>query len=485
MKLALKVVLASVLGTLAVLAMFGWFRVEREVALFDSDMRKDHGLIAATLAVSIANTWPSLDPDRVIDLIRRADTERPGLQLAWIHPDGRSSAGPPVFPKSPVSKLVKMEQIVREDPSAPDRHYLVTRVPVRANGQVLGAIGIAEATVIRDNYIRSTVRNSVLATIAMIATSGIGVLVLGVWLVGRPLRLLANKAKRVGQGDLSGALDLRQNDEIGELAHEVNSMCERLAEANARTQAETAARIQTLEQLRHADRLITVGRLAAGIAHELGTPLNVIVGRVKMLRRGDVEPPVAAEYLSVVSEQAERIATIIRQLMDFARRREPKVAAVDLRAISRAIVKLVEPLARKRRITLSVTSHEPVVAQGDATQLEQVLSNLVVNAIQACDEGGRVTISFSTTELDSVSNGGRNRTRRAHLSVSDDGHGMDEETRRRIFEPFFTTKEVGQGTGLGLSVAHGIVEEHGGSINVRSAPNYGSTFTVVLPTVPQ
>jgi signal transduction histidine kinase len=302
MKLALKVVLASVLGTLAVLAMFGWFRVEREVALFDSDMRKDHGLIAATLAVSVANTWPSLGPDRVIDLIRRADAERPGLQLAWIHPDGRSSAGPPVFPKSPVSKLVKMEQIVREDPSAPDRHYLVTRVPVRANGQVLGAIGIAEATVIRDNYIRSTVRNSVLATIAMIATSGIGVLVLGVWLVGRPLRLLANKAKRVGQGDLSGALDLRQNDEIGELAHEVNSMCERLAEANARTQAETAARIQTLEQLRHADRLITVGRLAAGIAHELGTPLNVIVGRVKMLRRGDVEPPVAAEYLSVVSE---------------------------------------------------------------------------------------------------------------------------------------------------------------------------------------
>ena len=139
-----------------------------------------------------------------------------------------------------------------------EHHYLVTRVPVRADGKVLGAIGIAEATFVRDNYIRSTIRNSVLATVAMIATSGVGVLVLGVWLVGRPLRLLATKAKRVGQGDLSGPLELRQNDEIGKLAHEVNAMCERLAEANARTQAETTARIQTLEQLRHADRLITV-----------------------------------------------------------------------------------------------------------------------------------------------------------------------------------------------------------------------------------
>jgi len=291
--------------------------------------------------------------------------------------------------------------------------------------------------------------------------------------VGRPLGQLADKANRVGRGDLTGPLALAQRDEIGELAREVNAMCERLVEANSKSQRETLARIAALEQLRHADRLITVGRLAAGIAHELGTPLNVIGGRVKMLRRGKVQPPVADEYLAIIAEQTERMTSIIRQLMDFARRREPKVAAADLQACAHAIRRLVMPIAQKRRVEVVVASSEPVLALGDAVQLEQVISNLVVNAIHACAEGGRVQISCGLRE-----EGG---TRRAFLRVEDNGHGMDAATQERIFEPFFTTKDVGQGTGLGLSVAHGIVEEHGGSIEVESAPERGSRFSVLLP----
>jgi len=253
----------------------------------------------------------------------------------------------------------------------------------------------------------------------------------------------------------------------------VNAMCERLVEANSKTQRETLARISALEQLRHADRLITVGRLAAGVAHELGTPLNVIGGRVKMLRRKTVQPTVADEYLGIIAEQAERMTTIIRQLMDFARRREPKVAAADLQASALAIRRLVLPIAQKRRVEVVVASTEPVLALGDTVQLEQVMSNLVVNAIHACAEGGRVEISCGLRE-----EGG---TRRAFMRVEDDGHGMDAATKERIFEPFFTTKDVGQGTGLGLSVAHGIVREHGGSIEVESAPERGSRFSVFLP----
>jgi signal transduction histidine kinase len=323
MRLALKVILASVLGTLVVLVVFAWVRVDREVALFDSDMRKDHRLIGATLAVSVRSTWSSLGPDRILDLIRRADAERPGLRIAWLHRDGRPSTGPPLFAHPQLEGLRRIDQVVFADSSAPERQYLVTRVPVRNGDELLGAIEIAESMEARDKYISSTIWNTVLATVAMILVSGAGVVIFGLWLVGKPLRLLAAKAKRVGQGDLGGPLELRQKDEIGELASEVNAMCERLAEANARTEAETMARIETLEQLRHADRLITVGRLAAGIAHELGTPLNVIVGRTKMLRRGGLEPAVSAEYLGVVAEQAERITAIIRQLMDFARPREP------------------------------------------------------------------------------------------------------------------------------------------------------------------
>jgi signal transduction histidine kinase len=304
---------------------------------------------------------------------------------------------------------------------------------------------------------------------------------MGMWLVGRPLQLLAGKAQRIGEGDLSGPVSLEQRDEIGQLGREVNAMCERLSEANARTQAETSARIHAMEQLRHADRLITVGRLAAGIAHELGTPLNVIAGRVKMLRRGKVDAETQSEYLASVAEQAERMTRIIRQLLDFAGRRDPRTTATDLHTIARAIQRLVEPIARKHQVEVALSEQGRAMALGDPVQLEQVLSNLVVNGIHACEVGGRVEISCGT---EVASNGGSaSETKRAFLRVSDDGHGMDEETQARIFEPFFTTKEIGQGTGLGLSVAHGIVLENGGSISVSSRKGQGSTFSVFLPAV--
>jgi two-component system NtrC family sensor kinase len=344
---------------------------------------------------------------------------------------------------------------------------------VREKDELIGAIEIAESLVVRDAYLRSSIMSTVFATGSMVLVSGVVVLVFGVWLVGRPLGLLANKANRVGQGDLSGPLALAQRDEIGELAREVNAMCERLVQANAKTERETLARISALEQLRHADRLITVGRLAAGVAHELGTPLNVIGGRVKMLRRGGLAPALVQEYLGIVAEQADRMTSIIRQLMDFARRREPKVAAADLHASACAIQRLVQPLAQKRGVQVVVSSAEPVWALGDAVQLEQVMSNLVVNAVHACAAGGRVEISCALR--------GEPDARRAVVRVQDDGHGMDEATKERIFEPFFTTKDVGQGTGLGLSVAHGIVREHGGTIEVESAPDHGSQFSVFLP----
>jgi signal transduction histidine kinase len=219
-----------------------------------------------------------------------------------------------------------------------------------------------------------------------------------------------------------------------------------------------------------------VGRLAAGVAHELGTPLNIVAGRAKMLRRGDVEPTATKEFLATISEQAERMTTIIQQLMDFARRREPKIIKTDLLNVARASSRLVEPLARRRGLTVRVTSAEPTSACGDPAQLEQVVSNLLVNAMQACNDDGHVEVSCGIN----VSQGGDGASF-AFIRVVDNGHGMDATTIERIFEPFFTTKDLGQGTGLGLSVAHGIVQEHGGTIVVESAPGQGSSFTVLIP----
>ncbi len=480
MRVALKLVLATVLGTLAVLVIFGWVRARGEIELFDSDMRRDHLLVGTTLAVCVADEWMNAGQDRALQLVKQADEERPHMRLGFVHPDGTQSD---VAPGRAVKHQVvdHLEHFVTTEVDEPDEDFLVTRVPVHGRkGEVLGAVEIAERLGIRSEYIRSNVVGTLAATLAMVGFSGVVVLVMGVWLVGRPLNMLAAKAKRIGQGDLSGPLSLQQRDEIGQLGHEVNAMCERLSEANARSRAETTARIEALDQLRHADRLITVGRLAAGIAHELGTPLNVIAGRVKMLRRGNVEPDATSEYLAAVAEQADRMTMIIRQLLDFAGRREPRPAATDLQLIARAIARLVEPIARKHNVEVALKSEGSAMAVGDPVQLEQVLSNLVVNGIHACQSGGKVEISCGTEPASEEAPAG---AKRAYLRVTDDGHGMDETTKARIFEPFFTTKDIGQGTGLGLSVAHGIVLENGGSISVVSQAGHGSTFSVFLPAV--
>ena len=494
MRLALKVVLVTVLGTLAVLVVFGYLRTRREIALFDSDIRNDHALIGTTLAVCVGSTWTSSGPDSALALVEQANAARDYLTIRWVYPDQSPLARGEHLASFPLGSLARVEHRVldlpdtgepseggvapesgaRDDGDEPHaQSSLVTHVPVREDGELIGAIEIAESLAVRDAFLRSSIESTVLATASMVLVSGVVVLVFGVWLVGRPLALLADKANRVGRGDLAGPLSLAQRDEIGELAREVNAMCERLVEANAKTERETLARIAALEQLRHADRLITVGRLAAGVAHELGTPLNVIGGRVKMLRRGNLQPAVLEEYLAIIAEQAERMTSIIRQLMDFARRREPRVAAADLHASACSIRRLVSPIAQKRHVEVVVTSSESVWARGDAVQLEQVMSNLVVNAIHACAEGGRVEITCGVRVDGGV--------QRAFVRVADDGHGMDQATRERIFEPFFTTKDVGQGTGLGLSVAHGIVQDHGGSIEVESRPQQGSRFSVYLP----
>ena len=481
MRVALKLVLATVLGTLVVLFIFGWVRARREVELFDADMRRDHLLVGTTLAVCVADEWINAGPDRALQLVKQADEERPHMRLGFVHPDGTQSD---VAPGRAVRHGVvdHLEHFVTTEVDDPGEEFLVTRVPVHGRrGELLGAVEIAERLGIRAEYIRSNVVSTLAATLAMVGFSGCVVLLMGVWLVGRPLNLLAAKAQRIGQGDLSGPLSFQQRDEIGQLASEVNAMCERLAEANARTEAETTARIDAIEQLRHADRLITVGRLAAGIAHELGTPLNVIAGRIKMLRRGNVEAEAAGEYLTAVAEQAERMTAIIRQLLDFAGRREPRPAATDLHVIARAIARLVEPIARKHNVEVAIASDGIAMALGDPVQLEQVLSNLVVNGIHACQSGGKVQIACGTETASAADSAAS--AKRAYLRVSDDGHGMDEQTKARIFEPFFTTKDVGQGTGLGLSVAHGIVLENGGSISVSSQAGLGSTFSVFLPAV--
>jgi two-component system NtrC family sensor kinase len=252
-------------------------------------------------------------------------------------------------------------------------------------------------------------------------------------------------------------------------------MCERLSD-------ESAAREQATEQLRHADRLTTVGKLASGLAHELGTPLNVVQGRAKLIADHEVEGQEVEDSARIVVEQAERMTALIRQLLDFARPRPLHKAPVNVATLAGRVCQLVATIARTANVTLDPpAADETLRIAADDGQLTQVLTNLVVNGIQATPPGGTVAITARVVAQAPPPYVGSDEESWMAIEVRDTGTGLDEATRARVFEPFYTTKEIGEGTGLGLSVSWGLVREHGGWIDVVSTPGNGSTFTVYLP----
>jgi signal transduction histidine kinase len=257
-------------------------------------------------------------------------------------------------------------------------------------------------------------------------------------------------------------------------------MCDRLDAARERADDEAEKRIRAVEQLRHADRLRTVGTLASGIAHELGTPLNVIAMRAKMIATKEVPLEEAPDNAKVIVGQTERVTKIVRQLLDFARRRAPQRAEIDVRELAEHTGHLLAPLAKKTNVAIDLAPGEPVHAKVDSAQIEQAITNIVMNGVQAMPEGGKLTIAVSTTEAAPPETPDMPK-KCALIEISDTGIGMSEENLARISEPFFTTKEVGLGTGLGLSVTHGFLQDHGGWMTAESTLGRGTTFKVYLP----
>jgi two-component system NtrC family sensor kinase len=211
----------------------------------------------------------------------------------------------------------------------------------------------------RDNEFRAEIMQIVARTALAALAAFFAVAVAGYLFVGRPVRRLVAKARRIGSGDLTGPLAITQKDEVGELAKEINQMCERLAAAQARVEEETNRRLATSEQLRHADRLTTVGKLASGVAHELGTPLNVVSGRAKMIVRGQVSGPGLVESAQVIVDQTERMTNTIRQLLNFARRRKPQHRRESLRGVVERTLSLLRPMAEKSSVVCKVIQDEP------------------------------------------------------------------------------------------------------------------------------
>ncbi len=472
MRLSLKLALATTLGVAMVLGAYSFLRIRREARYFEEDMRRDHRTLAQALALGASVLARRSGPDEALAFIEESNAQRSHVHILWVDDRRvRAASGGALAVRSWV------------DSAAERGEHLVTRVPLRLDAGRAGFIEIRESLANRETYLRGTLVRHVIITCVLVLLCGSIILAGGSFMLGRPLRPLLDKLHRIGGGDWSGPLGMRQRDEIGTIAREVDAMCERLSDLHARAEREAEARIAALEQLRHADRLGTVGMLASGVAHELGTPLNVVAASARMIERGHSEGDDAKEDARVIVDQTERMTRIIRQLLDFARRRHPKKSAEPLEPLVDGTLHLLEGLASKSSVRLARLDGDAILAPVDAVQIQQVFTNLVVNAIQAQPSGGEVRVRIARSTAAPPEDASRLGPHAA-VEIEDDGPGIAPEVLGRVFEPFYTTKDVGEGTGLGLSVAYGIVRDHGGWIAVKSERGRGSRFEVHLPIEP-
>ena len=386
--------------------------------------------------------------------------------------------------------LLASMEVIRNEPTC----YTAACHQHSRETSVLGVLDIVYSLEDFNSKLRTSTLGIAGVSLAFIVIASLLVGFLVHRLVYLPLRDLESGAQRLSTGNLDQPIPVRSSDEFGKLASSFNAMTDALR--NSREELRESAR--TLEQkvekrtreLRRAqaetmrgEKLASVGLLASGVAHELNNPLTGILTFSHLLREKMPDKSPDADDMDLVIRETKRCAAIIKRLLDFAREKQPEKKFTDLNQIITDTVRIVEKPAHLRdiEIVLDLDRSLPPIWI-DADQIKQVIMNMVVNAQHAVEEKGNITIR-TRRALDPRVSAAEAKPMVA-ISIIDTGCGISERNLKRIFDPFFTSKDVGRGTGLGLSVSHGIVEAHGGLIEVESKVGEGSTFRVFLPLTP-
>ncbi len=482
MRLTLKITTATLLGVVLLFSLHSYLSIQRERTQLKQRLSREALQLGQSLRVMLSDIWQIGGERAAVSFLDRSNLVSGSFKVRWVWIDGQTAGR--YRPQVAGKKLVALHQgrslsLLLESPDGQD--FLVTYLPLETERGRLGAIELSESLDEMHGYIQESLHRSAVLVVTTIGSGLLLMALLGSFWINRPVRKLTEQAERIGTGDFSTALTVSGRDELAGLAVTIDRMRSQLAEAREAEQAANEAKLQALEKLRHTERLATLGRLSAGMAHELGTPLNVIAGRAKLIAGRDLSPEETARSAGIIGEQAERMTNIMRQLLDFARRGEARKQAVELSRLIQGVVDLLAPTARKQGVRLHPQAGA-VTVSADPGQVQQVLINLAMNGIQAMPRGGALNLVLENDCGATHPSGQRARTGPwCRIRVEDQGVGIAPEDLPNIFDPFFTTKEVGQGTGLGLSIAYGIVEEHGGWIEAVSTLGEGSCFSVYLP----
>lgn len=450
MKLAAKLILIFLTGVLGIVGLSAWQTVGRQHAWEQERCQSHAGNLVDALTPAIKHAHDngvSVTIEQAVEVSAQTVT---GQEVRWVDRRERTQTA---FSARQVSSVT----MVNKDGTRTAYSY----VPLTLDGNDAGTVEVGQSMEGHDAFVERAVVSSILSLLGVAALSAVVIFFGGVRLVGQPLDKLIEQVNTIGEGQLNQPPVLSSRDELGNLAVAISQMSHRLS--------------QQRETIRHVDRLGTVGTLASGVAHELGTPLNVVSGRAGLIASGKLTADEVESSARTIKAESDRMTAIIRQLLDFARQTPSPHTNIALNEIVMRTTDLMRSIAGKTGVEIAVEVPASAIRiAGDEAQVQQVLTNLITNAIASMPGGGTVSVSL---EQDRGAN-------QACLQVADTGVGIDSADLRRIFEPFYTTKDVGQGTGLGLSLAYGIVKEHGGEIRVSSDPGMQTTFDVYFPLTP-
>ncbi len=464
MRVTGKLLIGTVLAIISVLGAESWYALRQGDDLKTVDVAHEERM-ARALQVTVNRVWQTEGEEVARRVVEAVNEGTPHVGIRWVAPDHMpGSLGEELRAAQVRGTFVRL---MRTDDAGEEMRY--TYVPIGNDGSAKGALELVETMAPRQAFVRRAQMQQGVAGVVLVVLSGLVALALGTRLVERPVQQLRQYVRALGAGTPPPQIALQRADEIGGLAQELHLMSERLAQR---------------ERLQHADRLRTVGQLASGIAHELGTPLNVIALRARLISSGEATGAEAVTNAGVIAEQAGRMTAIIRQVLDYSRREGVALAVLDFRHVVARTIELVDAFARKQGATMEVqTADQPLRVRASETKLQQVLTNIVLNGLQAMGTRGRLLVEVGACAAVPPAGHGGAAGPHCCVVVTDDGPGIEPDDLPHLFEPFFTTKSVGEGTGLGLAVAQAIVEEHGGWIIAENAPGHGARFAIYLPRV--
>jgi two-component system, NtrC family, sensor kinase len=476
MRIGTRLTAGLLLALTPLVAGFTYWHVQRSTQAYISDLKREIRATANGLAPALASDLEEGEQDQVADILRHVGID--GSTSAVFTADGRLQSAAPGFPQNLIPntdefRLGKLHGSAEFEHRTADGRWFgrLELLPGR-NGRNHGYLLVAQDwSNISDDLRERTMGSAVAGLLVILATSTIVPLMVRRYVSG-PLAELSQKVMGFSKDE---AEPLPHGDELLMLTEEFRRLDQQLSGARKDLLGKHQRELELERKLERAGRLATIGTLASGLAHEIGTPLGVIRGRAEFLLGSKPAPAKTEDGLRIIVNQIDRISRIVRMLLDYAREHTSQRILCDARTLVDQALGLMEMEASARDIRMtSELGDKPLMIECDPYQMQQVLINLVVNALDAMD-GRDDGILRVVAHRDDEPNAAR-----VMLTFADNGGGIAVADQPRVFDPFFSTKEPGKGTGMGLAVTQSIVRDHRGEVSFASDAQ-GTRFMVIIP----